>query len=95
MPEALIEFFVQFLTDEKDVVIDPFAGSNTTGSVAERLGRRSWLGIEAARLILSRRYYASRAKTRRRREKGLGTSSGSVCSAIPRIACYTYSETSR
>jgi hypothetical protein len=45
MPEALIEFFIRFLTDENDVVLDPFAGSNSTGSVAERLGRR-WLGIE-------------------------------------------------
>ena len=38
MPEPLIEFFVKFLTDPGDVVFDPFAGSNTTGSVAERLG---------------------------------------------------------
>ena len=47
MPEALIEFFVQFLTDKEDVVMDPFAGSNTTGAVAERLERR-WLAIEAS-----------------------------------------------
>ncbi len=46
MPEALVEFFVQFLTDPGDLVLDPFAGSNTTGSVAEKLGRR-WLAIEA------------------------------------------------
>lgn len=46
MPEALVEFFVQFLTDSGDVVFDPFAGSNTTGAVAEKLGRR-WLAIEA------------------------------------------------
>ncbi len=46
MPEALVAFFVQFLTDPEDVVLDPFAGSNTTGSVAEKLGRR-WLAIEA------------------------------------------------
>lgn len=47
MPEPLVEFFVQFLTDPEDVVLDPFAGSNTTGSVAERLNRR-WLAIEAS-----------------------------------------------
>ncbi len=47
MPEALIQFFVQFLTDENDIVMDPFAGSNSTGAVAERLNRR-WLGIEAS-----------------------------------------------
>lgn len=46
MPEPLVEFFVQFLTDPNDLILDPFAGSNTTGAVAERLGRR-WLAIEA------------------------------------------------
>lgn len=46
MPELLVEFFVRFLTDPGDVVLDPFAGSNTTGAVAESLGR-DWVGIEA------------------------------------------------
>ena len=46
MPEPLVEFFVKFLTDPGDVVLDPFAGSNTTGAVAEHLGRE-WVAIEA------------------------------------------------
>ena len=46
MPEQLVELLVQFLTDPGDLVLDPFAGSNTTGAVAERLGRR-WLAVEA------------------------------------------------
>src|SRR5262249_29724291 len=46
MPEALVAFFVQFLTDPDDLVLDPFAGSNTTGAVAQKLGRR-WLAVEA------------------------------------------------
>jgi site-specific DNA-methyltransferase (cytosine-N4-specific) len=46
MPDQLVEFFVRFLTDDGDVVLDPFAGSNTTGAVAEQLGRK-WVGIEA------------------------------------------------
>ena len=46
MPEPLVEFFVRFLTEPNDVVFDPFSGSNTTGSVAERLGRE-WVGVEA------------------------------------------------
>ena len=46
-PAALPEFFVKHLTDESDVVYDPFAGSNTTGSVSEKLGRR-WLASEKA-----------------------------------------------
>jgi DNA modification methylase len=45
MAEGIAEFFVQFLTDPGDLVLDPFAGSNTTGAVAEALGR-NWLGIE-------------------------------------------------
>lgn len=46
MPSTLVEFFVRFLTDEGDTVLDPFAGSNTTGAVAQDL-RRRWLSIEA------------------------------------------------
>jgi hypothetical protein len=44
-PAALPEFFMRLLTEEGDTVIDLFAGSNTTGVVAERL-RRRWLAME-------------------------------------------------
>ena len=44
-PAALPEFFVKLTTDEGDLVVDPFAGSNTAGYVAEQLGRR-WLAFE-------------------------------------------------
>lgn len=44
-PPAFPEFFLKFLTDEGDVVFDPFAGSNTTGFVAEKL-RRRWIASE-------------------------------------------------
>jgi len=44
-PAELPRFFISFLTDPGDVVLDPFAGSNTTGSVAEQL-RRRWIAIE-------------------------------------------------
>jgi DNA modification methylase len=46
-PHALPEFFINFLTEPGDLVLDPFAGSNITGEVAERLGRR-WLAFELA-----------------------------------------------
>lgn len=39
-PAGLPEFFVKLLTVPGDLVVDFFAGSNTTGAVAERLGRR-------------------------------------------------------
>jgi DNA modification methylase len=45
MQAKLAEFFIEFLTDEEDLVMDPFAGSNTTGAVAEKL-QRNWLSIE-------------------------------------------------
>jgi len=41
----LPEFFIKFLTEPGDLVVDPFAGSNVTGEVAERLGRH-WLAFE-------------------------------------------------
>jgi len=44
-PAALPEFFIKLLTEQGDTVIDPFAGSNTTGVVAEGL-RRRWIAIE-------------------------------------------------
>lgn len=44
-PAELPEFFIRMLTDEGDLVIDPFAGSCVTGEVAERL-RRKWICIE-------------------------------------------------
>jgi len=46
MPMKLVEFFVDFLTDPGDLVLDPFAGSNTTGYVAG-MKKRRWIGIEA------------------------------------------------
>jgi site-specific DNA-methyltransferase (cytosine-N4-specific) len=45
MPSAVAEWFVRFLTRPNDLVLDPFAGSNTTGASAERLDRR-WLAVE-------------------------------------------------
>jgi site-specific DNA-methyltransferase (cytosine-N4-specific) len=44
-PEDLPSFFINFLTDSRDLVLDIFAGSNTTGAVAERLGRK-WLAFD-------------------------------------------------
>jgi site-specific DNA-methyltransferase (cytosine-N4-specific) len=46
MPIDLPKFFIKFLTDENDMVLDPFAGSNTTGAAAESLSRK-WISIES------------------------------------------------
>ncbi len=45
MPAGLAGFFIRFLTTPGDLVLDPFAGSNTTGFAAESLGRK-WIGID-------------------------------------------------
>jgi hypothetical protein len=46
MHGGLINFFTEFLTEENDLVLDPFAGSNTTGYCVELLKRR-WIAIDA------------------------------------------------
>lgn len=51
-PSKLPEFFIKFLTNENDIVLDIFAGSNTTGWTAEQLGRR-WLAFESDHQYLS------------------------------------------
>ena len=47
MQQTLVAFFVSFLTDEDDLVFDPFGGSNTSGAVAQALKRR-WVVTEAS-----------------------------------------------
>ncbi|MEM0134331.1 MAG: site-specific DNA-methyltransferase [Thermoplasmatales archaeon] len=44
-PLGLPDFFIRFLTDPGDVVLDPFAGSNVTGEAAEKRGRK-WIAFE-------------------------------------------------
>lgn len=46
MPVGLAAFFIRLLTDPGDLVLDPFAGSNTTGFTAELLSRQ-WIAIDA------------------------------------------------
>lgn len=41
----LIEYFIRFLTNEDDIVYDPFGGSNTTGMISEKLNRK-WVSSE-------------------------------------------------
>ncbi|MBE3088266.1 MAG: site-specific DNA-methyltransferase, partial [Chloroflexi bacterium] len=50
-PPQLPEFFLKYLTDPGDLVLDIFGGSNTTGFVAEQMERR-WLTFELERKYL-------------------------------------------
>lgn len=45
MPLSIPEFLIQFLTEEGDLVVDPWAGRNATSLAAERLGR-NWASGE-------------------------------------------------
>lgn len=44
-PEGLVEFFIKSFSNEGQIILDPFAGSGTTGLVAEKLNRK-WILIE-------------------------------------------------
>jgi site-specific DNA-methyltransferase (adenine-specific) len=50
-PEQLLEHFIRVLSNENDVIMDPFMGSGSTGKVAVR-NRRNFIGVE-----LSPEYY--------------------------------------
>jgi len=50
-PWNLPEFAIKLTTDEGDVILDPFAGSNVTGEVAERLNRK-WIAFEIEKKYL-------------------------------------------
>ncbi|TXI03118.1 MAG: site-specific DNA-methyltransferase [Rhizobium sp.] len=44
-PVSLASFFISFLSTERDLVVDPFGGTMTTGVAAEALGRR-WIASD-------------------------------------------------
>lgn len=47
-PRKIPEFFIDYLTDKGDTVLDIFAGSNITGKVAEDK-QRNWIAVEVER----------------------------------------------
>lgn len=55
-PAGLPEFFIKMLTDEGNVVLDPFSGSNVTGEVGERLHRK-WIAIDVLQEYLEASKY--------------------------------------
>lgn len=75
MQIGLVEYFINFLTDEGDLTFDPFAGSNSLGMVSENL-KRNWisseLNIDYIKSSLIRFYDESEAtdKIKRMAEKG-------------------------
>ena len=51
-PPQLPEYFIRFLTNKGDTVLDPFGGSCVTGAVAEALGRK-WVCCEMSEEYLN------------------------------------------
>ncbi|GKI13612.1 methyltransferase [Oscillospiraceae bacterium] len=45
-PEKLAEFFILSGSKEGDIILDPFSGSGTTATVAQK-NNRKWIGIDA------------------------------------------------
>ncbi|MGH8204712.1 MAG: DNA-methyltransferase [Steroidobacteraceae bacterium] len=81
-PAAIPEFFIKLCTTTGALVVDPFAGSNTTGFVAETLNRR-WISSE-----LSGEYVAASAlrfsgKDKKRDARADESNAGSVVSTGP------------
>jgi site-specific DNA-methyltransferase (cytosine-N4-specific) len=60
---------LQFLTEPGDLVVDPFAGSNTTGMVAETLERR-WLAMDAVEEYLEASKFRFNGSVQRVGKKG-------------------------
>jgi site-specific DNA-methyltransferase (cytosine-N4-specific) len=68
MQLGMVRFFIKMLTDKRDLVLDPFGGSNSTGAIAEDLDRK-WVAVEP------NREYADGSKARFPQFAGARTSS--------------------
>jgi len=49
--EALLERLINNLSNKNDIILDAFAGSGTTGAVAEKLGRK-WIMIDSSKFAI-------------------------------------------
>src|SRR5439155_19201737 len=50
-PESMLKRIIEASSDKDDIVLDCFAGSGTTVSVAEKLGRR-WIAMDCGKLAI-------------------------------------------
>ena len=67
-PADLPEYFIRMLTDQDDLVFDPFAGSCVTGEVAEKLKRR-WICCELIEEYLKGALYRFKPETKSKTKK--------------------------
>ncbi|MBN1660417.1 MAG: site-specific DNA-methyltransferase [Anaerolineae bacterium] len=78
-PSLLPEFFIRMLTEEGDLVVDPFGGSCVTGEVAEATGRR-WICVDAEEEYLE----GALGRFAPNNNSGNASKSGEVYYSIPR-----------
>lgn len=83
-PLALLTRIILARTDEHDWILDPFAGSSTTGIAANLCGRR-FLGIE------KEFYFVSISKARREDINHLSQKSA-LCNRIQDLKFFNYGE---
>ena len=53
-PEALLNRIILASSNQKDLILDPFMGSGTTGAIAKKLNRK-FIGIEKEKNIIKLR----------------------------------------
>jgi DNA modification methylase len=91
-PPQLPAFFLRFLTDPNDLVLDPFAGSCTTGEVAENLGRR-WICFDLEKDYLESakfRFEVPWDEERRSHIIGSGSKNVSIDPDAPEQVAFTF-----
>jgi hypothetical protein len=61
----LAEWFLKFLTEEDDLLLDPFGGSNSMDAVGEEIGRKG-IAIEPMKATprIEGRFHSSRVRRR-------------------------------
>lgn len=83
-PSELPEYFIRMLTDEGDLVVDPFGGSCVTGAVCEALNRR-WVCCEKDESYLKgamSRFTENSNKNTKKQSKGITYSLPTPCSVL-------------
>lgn len=78
-PDKLPEFFIRYLTDPGDLVLDPFAGSCVTGEVCERLERK-WICVE----MIGEYLESARGRFHRRQKQTDENSDNAIYYRIPK-----------
>ena len=90
-PRALPEFVIGLCTEPGDLVLDPFAGSNMTGYVAEQMSRK-WIALERDEEYLKGaqlRFVEEHHEQEKRIETSLAAQNGQIAQQLPLLGDIT------